>query len=156
MTTDHPETPDRSRPVDGLPLNTGACLWVVSRVGRPLTEPEQELVTVLCAALRTGPWNVHRTWGPLRGDAVYAKMFVGADLASTDSDGLTGLVLAAADRCVRVSINSGGPRGVRVSLSLRRERVGWQGVRVPTIETVVAEWRDRYPVRSSPRLEVGP
>jgi len=127
-----------------LPLNTGACEWVCGAVGRPLDPAEQELVTVLCAGLSTGPWNIHRTWKIMRcHPGYYASMTVTRDLSTFDGDALLRLVFSACDRGLRLSVGASGPHGCRVSVwpkfATSDRRV------VPSLESAVESWRKRYP-----------
>lgn len=127
-----------------LPLNTGACEWVTNAVGRPLDPAEQELVTVLCAGLSTGPWNIHQTWKIMRcHPAYYASMTVIQDLSTFDGDALQRLVFAACDRSLRLSVEASGPRGCRVSIWPKFADANRRGV--PSLESAVESWRKRYP-----------
>lgn len=59
------------------------------------------------------------------------------DLSTYDGDELTRLVLLAHEKCIRVEIDSGGPRRVRISI-WKREREGAMHTRHPTIDQVLA------------------
>lgn len=67
------------------------------------------------------------------------------DLSTWDFDMLTRLVFLAHDRCVRVSIDSSGPRMVRIIVHQRRYREGDISRRHPTLEQAVEAWRKRNP-----------
>ena len=125
-----------------LPLNTGACQWVASASGRELTDIERELVTILCGALNTGPWNVHRNWSIMKTDrGGSARMSVPlSDLCTFDAAGLSRLVFAAHDRCCRVALKTSGPGLVCVMVS-KRERIADTYHRHPTLEDAVEGWR---------------
>lgn len=70
-------------------------------------------------------------------------------LATFDSDILTRLVVAAHDKCVRVSIQSSGPRMVKIVLHPRHGREGDFSRRHPTIEDAIAKIRSagHYPMK---------
>lgn len=123
--------------------------WVERRLERPLTDPERELVTVVCTALRQGPWNVHQSWGIMRSGPSYASISVRHDLATYDVDALTRLVFAAHDRCCRVSVGPSGPGRLNIAVNPRAGREGdeyWH--RHPTIETALADWRADWPLEA--------
>lgn len=61
-------------------------------------------------------------------------------LSSFDFDKLTRLVLLAHERCIRVEVDSGGPRRVRIAI-WRRQREGGMSERHPTIEQAIATFR---------------
>lgn len=63
------------------------------------------------------------------------------DLATYDGDDLTRLVLLAHEECIRVAIDSGGPRRVRIAI-WKREREGPMYARHPTIEQVLEKRRE--------------
>ena len=123
-----------------LPLNTGAVEWVEAARGTgPLNRAEQELVTVLCAAFATGPWNIHRDWSTLRSTvenhtSIHASITAPGKMATVNGPALTRLVLAAHDRCCRVSVEAVAPNRLRISLWPRSRKS-------PTVEQVVEDWR---------------
>lgn len=122
--------------------------WVARSVGRDLTCVEQELVTIVCAALRTGPWNIHPDWSIMRGDGGGgASMHIKQHLSTFDADYLTRLVFAAHDRCCRVEVHPSGPRGLRVTVHLRAARSEELHRRHPTLEHAVTAWRDCFTPR---------
>lgn len=127
-----------------LPLNTGACEWVLNRKrpGRDsLSEVEQEMITVLCAAFGTGPWNIHADWSIMRLVGFGVRMSVRSSLLNTfDTDGLTRLVFAAHDRCCRLEVDAGGPHRVTIKL-WKRAREGSRARRHPTLEAAVDDWK---------------
>ena len=66
------------------------------------------------------------------------------DLSTFDTDRLTRLVFLAHDRCVRVEIQQGGPRTVKICI-WKRIREGSIAYRHPTLEGALAKWRERNP-----------
>lgn len=99
-----------------------------------LEEPAQELITILVAGLRTGPWNIHKTWNPLKQWPYGASMHITQDLATNDMGALTRLVFAAHDRGCRVSVGPSNFNGVRVSCWTHADRH-------PTLDAAVAAWK---------------
>jgi hypothetical protein len=123
-----------------LPLNTGACEWVSGTLRRPLDAVEQELVTILCAGLSTGPWNISRNWRCLRSWGNGARMSVRDGLSTTDRDELSRLVFAAHDRSCRITINPAGSGMLEVQC-WRRTRQADPCLGHPTLEHAVECWR---------------
>lgn len=121
--------------------------WVASRIGRDLTAPERELVTIVCAALRVGPWNIHRDWSIMRTGYYDASITITRDLSSYDSDALTRLVFAAHDRCCRVEVAPSAPNRLRISAHPRK-RDGDVAHRHPTLEAALAAWRESHPLET--------
>ena len=133
---DLPIPPLRTEP---LPREDGRPEWVAGHLGRDLRPMERALVSLVCDALRTGPWNLK--WGSLEGSDLRASVAVRDDrLATYDADGLTRLVILAHDRCVRLQLTQSGPGRIRVSIT-RRQRNGEIYRRHPTIEQAVADVR---------------
>lgn len=66
------------------------------------------------------------------------------DLATFDFDYLTALVVFAHDYGVRVSIQNGGPRALKVLLHARYDREGHMYGRHPALETAVGAIRPRF------------
>lgn len=64
------------------------------------------------------------------------------DLSTFDADKLTRLVFLAHDQCVRVEVQQGGPRAVKICI-WKRSREGSISTRHPRLEDAVAKWRDR-------------
>ncbi len=124
-----------------LALNEGACQWVSQTLKRDLTDSEKELVTILCASLGTGPWNIHRSWSVLRPCGYGAKMSVYHNLATYDSDALTRLVFAAHDRCCRVSIVPCNPARLTIQVHPRKRDGDGLSDRHPTIADAEAKYR---------------
>lgn len=62
-------------------------------------------------------------------------------LATADSDILTRLVISAHDQCIRVQIQSSGPRLVKIVLSPRHGRIGPFSEIHPTIEQAIEKIR---------------
>lgn len=123
-----------------LQIDEDACAYLNKSRKHPLTDIERELVTVLCAAFRRRPYNIRgldkiESWG----DGASAQI-VDDHLATIDGDGLTRLVLAAHDRCVRVWIKANSSRMLEIQIN-QRTREGDLGQRHPTIEDAVASWR---------------
>ena len=123
-----------------LPLNTGACEWVGRVLNRELGAVEQELVTILCAGLSTGPWNISRNWRCLRSWGGGARMSVRDSLSTTDFDELSRLVFAAHDRSCRITINPAGSGMLEVQC-WRRDRSADPALGHPTLEHAVECWR---------------
>lgn len=71
------------------------------------------------------------------------------DLASTDFDGLTRLVLMAHDRCVRVEVSACNMQYTRISISVRDPEADSIMEGHPTIECSLAAWRERHPERTT-------
>ena len=69
---------------------------------------------------------------------------VSGDMASYDYDALTRLVFLAHDRCVRASVQNGGPRRIKVVIFKREGRDGRMCVGHPTIETALSRWRENH------------
>lgn len=67
------------------------------------------------------------------------------DLSTFDFNTLTALVIAAHDQCVRVSIQSSGPKMVKIVLFPRFTRKGCNTQRHPTIDEAISYMR-RYHV----------
>ena len=64
------------------------------------------------------------------------------DIATYDFDDLTRLVFAAHEFCVRISIQNGGPRRLKIVVHDRKFRVSDSTpTRHPTIDTALANWR---------------
>lgn len=59
-------------------------------------------------------------------------------LSTFDFDGLTRLVIAAHDQCIRATICQGGPRCVKIMLHDRKGREGNMTHRHPTMEEAIA------------------
>lgn len=124
--------------------NESHIAWVADRIGRDLTQPERELVTIICAALRTGPWNIHRDWSIMRSDPYGASITITRDLSTFDGDALTRLVFAAHDRCCRVQVEPSAPNRLRVRVH-PRTRDGGIAHRHPTLDQALADWRAQHP-----------
>lgn len=146
--------------------------WVERNIfDRKLSHSEAVLVDLLCAALEVGPWNV-KEWRTMQGLGDWAATMLleppQNSLSTFDSDGLTGLVLEAHERCVRVEISSidcerfqedyaqhyadwsdendvpeEPPSGALLLQVSLREREGSMSKRHPTIEQVIAERAER-------------
>ena len=69
-----------------------------------------------------------------------------SDLSTIDGNELTRLVVAAHDRCVRVSIVSSGPRMIGITLFKRHERTGSISKRHPFIEDAIKDIRNGRPL----------
>ena len=67
-----------------------------------------------------------------------------ADLSTFDFDTLTRLVFLAHDKCMRVSIQQGGPGAVKIIVWQRKGRTGSMFERHPTIEGALAVWRTHH------------
>jgi hypothetical protein len=124
--------------------NESHTAWVADCLGRDLTAPERELVTIVCAALRTGPWNVHRDWSIMCTTPYGASITTTRDLASYDGDALTRLVFAAHDRCCRVQAEPSAPNRLCVQVE-PRTRGGDIAHRHPTLDAALAGWREQHP-----------
>lgn len=70
------------------------------------------------------------------------------DLATHDYDFLTRLVLLAHDKCIRASVENGGPRRVKIVIFKRSGRIGGIAYGHPTIEDALNKWRERHPYES--------
>lgn len=132
-----------------LPRNDWAIDWVSRHLKRPLTDIEGELVTILCAATKLGPYDLG-SWANIGKNRGCAEKCIGADrFATWDFDGLTALVFAAHDRCVRVEIGNGGPRQIKITAypRKRREEIDpkeWVAVKMhPTLDEAVEMWKAR-------------
>lgn len=126
---------------EAAPEISGWAQWVQSNIRRELTPFQVRAVDVLCYGFGSPwncPWNwekVNWQWG--RGVSVCAS---GHRLATWDHDGLTRLVFAAHDECVRVDIMPASPSYLRISLH-PRERSDRLMEGHPTIEQAVARFR---------------
>jgi len=97
-----------------------------------------------------GCWNRKEVWPNNDG----LKMSLPASCLSTfDADGLTRLVVAAHDECVRVEIVGGGPRRVTVTFHVREGREGCYYQKHPTMEQALAEIRKHYDTEGKPVSE---
>lgn len=67
------------------------------------------------------------------------------DIATYDYSFLTRLVFLAHDRCVRASVQNGGPRRIKIVIWQRDKREGSMYERHPTIAAALDEWRERHP-----------
>lgn len=117
--------------------------WVADQLDRELTAPERELVTIVCAGLRIGPWNVHADWSIMRSTPYGASITVTRDLATFDGDALTRLVFAAHDRCCRVEVAPSAPNRLRISAHPRSREGGLPRCH-PTLEDALAAWREQH------------
>lgn len=131
-----------------LPQREGYIAWVRARLDRDLTLAERELVTILCTGLGVGPWNVHRDWSVMRQEGHGASMHTTRDLSTYDSDTLTRLVFAAHDRCCRLTVVPSGPRGLRITVWLRK-REGQLHERHPSLEEAVGAWHKEWPTEEA-------
>ena len=61
-------------------------------------------------------------------------------LATFDFDELTRLVFMAHDKCVRVGVEHGGLKALRIAI-WPRNREGGMSMRHPDIETALSNWR---------------
>lgn len=113
--------------------------WVEANTKRELTPFEKVAVRVLCLGFGR-PWNVPWNWGRTDwhcGGCV--SVCARSTLATYDRDGLTRLVIAAHDYCVRVEI-SPAMSYLRIRVHPRsREKLIMSGH--PTIEEAIAKFR---------------
>jgi hypothetical protein len=116
--------------------------WVGASLGRDLTGPESELVAIVCRGLRTGPWNVHRSWSIMRSGHRRASISICHNLATWDQDHLTRLVFAAHDRCCRLEVNPSGPGRLEIAIYTGRSREDSIMHGHPTIEDALKRWRE--------------
>ena len=63
------------------------------------------------------------------------------EMATWDYDALTRLVFLAHDSCIRASIQSSGPRRIKVVIFKREGRDKRMCIGHPTIETALSKWR---------------
>lgn len=63
--------------------------------------------------------------------------------ATFDFNNLTRLVFLAHDRCVRAELAQSGPGRIRICIWQRDKREGQYHEKHPTIETALAQWRER-------------
>jgi len=61
-------------------------------------------------------------------------------IATFDFDSMTRLVFMAHDRCIRVGVEHGGPRALRICI-WQRVREGSMSQRHPTLEQAIEVWR---------------
>lgn len=124
--------------------------WVELTLGRPLVPIEAELVDLLSMAFRTGPYNLgdERRWvRMLDGDDRMAQFWINRDLSTCDGDALARLVVGAAERCLRLTVDPYGPRRMRIRV-WQRTRDGEEGRRLmtaaPSIEDTIRGVRQWY------------
>lgn len=70
------------------------------------------------------------------------------EVATYDSDFLTRLVFLAHYFCIRASIQSAGPRRVKIVIFKRHRRDGRRLESHPTIETALSNWRKYHQEQS--------
>jgi hypothetical protein len=105
------------------------------KVKGPEGTPDERMQAVLAATfggLHNAPRPIHK----LHEGTPYEHWEVSTsqELATFDFNRLTALVVAAHDRCVRVSVVSSGPNMVKIVLFPRKGRGGSMSERHPTIE----------------------
>ncbi len=98
--------------------------------GGPTTKLSKEEATAFFAEFYRGE---HHFPGQLKPFGEGWSMSHIGGLATFDSDELTRLVFLAHDRCIRASVESGGPNWIRIAI-WKRERDGPMWARHPTIE----------------------
>lgn len=120
-----------------------AADWVERAYGPgfSLTPAQRTAVEVLCAGLGS-PWNIPISWHRVDWSFGLSVSFVVQQPLSTfDRDSLTKLVIAAHDRCMRVSLEARGYRYLGIAISSRKGREGAMHDRHPTIEQAIAAFR---------------
>ncbi len=88
---------------------------------------------------------------PLGGGREMVETNVCDGLSTFDFDRLTRLVLAAHDCCVRVEIDSSGPRMLKLRLHPRQGREGEMWQRHPTMEELLEAHRKHNPAPAGER-----
>ncbi len=68
----------------------------------------------------------------------------GGGLASSDFNDLTTLIFLCHDHCIRVQILPCNPQFLELAFHPRHSRDGGMSERHPTIETAVAQWREKH------------
>jgi hypothetical protein len=120
--------------------------WVESTFNLSLTPFQRAAVEVLCRACGCGPYNMGNTFKNAEWNFGYGVSFQveRRHFATTDSNGLTTLVIAAHEEAMRVEISSATFTHLTITFH-PRERPGDFSKRHPTIEEAVARYRKDYP-----------
>lgn len=129
--------------------------WVERHLKREMTEFQHDAVTLICEAMRCGPYDFAGTfrraiWEYGKGVSFVVRSY----FATYDCDGLTRLVVGAHDRCIRVEVEGCGPKMLRVSMWPRNGREGRLYERHPTLEQAAASIRPK-PEAESPATTEG-
>lgn len=93
--------------------------------------------------------GAHHIPGKLAVEGLGWKLQHWGQLSTYDFDLLTRLVLLAHDRCVRVSIQQGGPKRVAIVLHKRDPKGQDFSERHPTIAQALMRWRESNPLPAS-------
>jgi hypothetical protein len=115
----------------------------VDRDGRALTDWHAEVITTLCRCLHTAPYRGQLAFKAQEAHPGYYAVSTTIDMGTTDRDELTRLVLAAHERCWRISLAPHGPRRLLIEVHQRQPRVApIDSMRQhPTLEQAIASWR---------------
>ena len=107
--------------------------WLARRLGRPLRCSEAALVVVLEWAGKPAH-HLDGEWHRLGSGDWGARMSVRGGLATFDTPGLTGLVLAGHVLGVRVQVHPAGPKYLEIKVSPREGRTGAIWSRHPNLQ----------------------
>lgn len=129
--------------------------WVKNNAGIDLNPFQEKCFLILCRAYGCGVYDLPVSWAALERKNRCTKDFdrpwyfavnIGQrnGLATFDSPGLTMLVIAAHEECIRVSINAVAPRLYHIKMHKRNSREGAMHERHPTIERAIETYRKRY------------
>lgn len=120
--------------------------WVESAFNLTLTPFQSAAVEVLCRACGCGPYDMGNTFKNAKwsfGSGVSFQV-ERRHFATTDSNGLTTLVIAAHEEAMRVEISPATFTHLTISFH-PRARSGDFSKRHPTIEEAIAGYRKDYP-----------
>lgn len=107
---------------------------------RPATERMENVLAFTFRGLHNAP-RVHKH--KVGEEWEYWEVNAFGDLSTYDLDQLTRLVLAAHDNCVRASVQSSGPRMVKIALHPRFTRTGSINNKCPEFDEHIAELRGK-------------
>lgn len=130
--------------------------WLLGRLrrhaaGEPKISPLGIVVADILGQVYRGIYHIDfgsALTKPDWSDENFIEINVAQGLATYDGNELTALVLAAHEVPVRLEINAGGPRRLKLGFSPRRRGATDLWERHPTIEQAVQEWRDYRSLRS--------
>ena len=130
--------------------------WLLGRLrrhvdGEPKISPLGVIVADILGQVYRGIYHIDfgsTLTKPDWSDENFIEVNVPQGIATYDSNELTALVLAAHEVPVRLEINAGGPRRLKLGFSPRQRRALELWGRHPTIEDAIREWCDHRSLRS--------